>query len=121
MHRLYGSVKLAPHRPPQNEKDSKLLSFSGVANGQNPAAFFAAGLEVESGMSWRRLDFNQVPFLIGFKANCPNLEGLSPRIVPNDSGFRNGVICIRCVNNRERNKVAKKDFFHATETEKTLC
>jgi hypothetical protein len=43
-----------------------------VANGQNPAAF-AAGLETKSAMSWRRLNFNQVTFIIGFKANCPNL------------------------------------------------
>jgi hypothetical protein len=91
-----------------------------VANSQNPAAF-AAGREVESGMSWRRLDFNEVPFIISFKANCPNFKWLSPCIVPNKSRFRDSALGVRCVNNRERNKVAKKDFFHATETEKTLC
>jgi hypothetical protein len=91
-----------------------------VANSQNPAAF-AAGWEVGSAICWRCLDFNQVPFIIGFKTNCPNFEELSPRVVSSESSFRNGAIYVRCVNNRERHKVAQKDFFYAIETEKTLC
>jgi hypothetical protein len=65
--RIYEALKKAPHRPPQNEKDSNLLSFSG----HDATAKEVAKL---TGVHWTTILRD-----VKFKKACERLQEISPK------------------------------------------
>jgi hypothetical protein len=65
--RIYEALKKAPHRPPQNEKDSNLLSFSG----HDATAKEVATL---TGVHWTTILRD-----VKFKKACERLQEISPK------------------------------------------